>query len=145
MKLGYIILILSVNLMGCGNSNQTKDLVESIQYESFGRRSTFKFNMDKEKIRIQKTGLDSYEIEAKTLGADWEKVMALLSQVNIPGLGDIEVPSTLHTSDRAPSGQLQITSNGKTYGTPTFDDNNPPESLVKLIDGIYGISDKVGR
>ncbi|MEC7264565.1 MAG: hypothetical protein VXW38_12560 [Bacteroidota bacterium] len=121
------------------------DTIEVVHYESYGRRSTFEFNIDSQKTKVKKTGLDAYEIEGKTTEEDWNKIVALLSQIDIPSLEKIKSPSTLHASDRAPAGQLSIRVKGKTYSTQTFDDNNPPEGLVKLIDRIYDISDQMGR
>lgn len=145
MKIGYIILVVLTHLMGCGNSNQGMNTIEAVHYESYGRRSTFVFNIDPQKTTVKKTGLDAYEIEGKTTEADWNDIVSLLSKIDIPNLENIEIPSTLHASDRAPSGQLSIQVNNGTYSTQTFDDNNPPENLVKLIDRIYAISDKMGR
>ncbi len=74
--------------------------------------------------------------QKKLTEPELEKLVRMVSQLNLEELATLEAPSNKRASDGAAIGTLKIMYNGKTYISAPFDDGNPNSKIADVVNYI---------
>jgi len=113
-----------------------------IEYTAHSRGLFQQIIVTNEMISFQKDRQSKPKTEScnKT---DWNKLMALLKDVNVTSLSKLEAPTKAHQYDGAAITTLKISHQGNSYETPSFDQGNPPEEIKVLVKEILSIAQNI--
>ncbi len=138
MKKIFILLsFCSLFLFGCPAS-QEMDTFKKIDYSAITRGSSKQITLENgEFTRLQN---NKETIRKKLDKKMYNSLFKILKEIDLSSLETLTVPSKKHQYDGALASTITIESEGKTYTSPTFDDDNPPTELKKLIDYLQSIT-----
>lgn len=148
------LLLFTLLLNACGTSNTAtakSELVNSqtkmaqdpikIEYSALSRGSFSKIILDNKTVNIQNS---RNEIPTVKVCSDdeWNKIMTMVSNLNLKNLSSLEAPSKAHQYDGAKLGSFTITKDGETYAAPTFDAGNPHKDIAPIVEMLLTFSQK---
>jgi heat shock protein HslJ len=135
-------LISDNNIILEGSKEKAQEQLTTIEYTASSRGSYQKIVANK--TGISKTKKKSKNPETKSYANyKWETLEHILEAIPLEAIANLEVPSKNFQFDGAPIAKLKISSNGKTYETPSFDHGNPPKEIAELIKELLSISEMI--
>ncbi|WP_298238697.1 META domain-containing protein [uncultured Algibacter sp.] len=75
--------------------------------------------------------------------SNYNKLIEFAKKIEINNLPNLEPPSKNHQFDGAPLARLNITYNGDTYETQSFDHGNPHITIASLVKEILSIAENI--
>lgn len=112
-----------------------------VKYQALSRNSFDFILISKSNILISKDknlqDVEKYPISAE----DWEAINKLIEAVDTETIKNLEPPSKKHQFDGAPHTTLAIIQGDVEYMTPTFDQGNPPEEILALVNKVLSIKE----
>ncbi|MFY8214030.1 MAG: hypothetical protein ACOVKJ_06195 [Flavobacterium sp.] len=134
MKLiSYILFTLFLS-KGCVNQPKQDFSKSTVTYTAETRGYFMQITIEDKELRISKdreTRLPSVRIPLTA--ADQKKVLAMVKAIDVPNLSQLKAPTEKRFYDGAAIGNLSVTHNGETFGTPGFDHGNPPVEIEQLV------------
>ena len=111
--------------------SQNEELKE-IEYHIFSRgyEVIIKINEDTTNLIINS------ESEISKTGMKWSNLIEILDEINLNQIENIAAPTENFANDASLAAKLIIHNEKTIYESKTFDNKNPPQELVKLIDYI---------
>ena len=137
MKL-FAMILLSVFLGKSCSSQSKNDLKTAVlEYTANTRGFYQKITIQNQLVVVSKDRNDNgIKEETKISDADWKELIVYFENIELDSLSTLEAPTGKRFHDGAAIANLKITYQGKTYGTPAFDNGFPPEKIKKLVDKI---------
>ena len=142
MKVTYIFFALLFVYKSCNPTAQDSQDLISIHYQSYTKASVFECTINKSRIKIIKTGFDAFELDNTVKGKNWKRLELLVSEIDMKKINSLKSSTEERASDKSATGKLIIKTKNETYSSSLFDDHNPPESLVELVDKIYTLAEE---
>jgi hypothetical protein len=137
MKL-FTMIFLSI-FLGKSCSSQTKNDLKTavLEYTANTRGFYQKITVQNQLVLVsnERSGMGLQE-EIKISDADWKELVGYFENVELDSLATLKAPTEKRFYDGAAIANLKITYQGKTFGTPAFDNGFPPEKIKKLVDKI---------
>lgn len=81
----------------------------------------------------------------KCESSDWESLMALIKDINVNELPELESPSKMHQFDGAAMATLKIEMNNEVYETNIFDHGHPPKTISQLVNKVLSIKEEMAK
>lgn len=152
------ILLFTIILNSCGATKEATSLADAnstttlenskitqenvkIEYSSQSRGFFNKIISENKTVSLQNRH-DSKPLVSSCSDKDWDKLMAMASELNLKDLSTLEAPSKAHQYDGAPIANFSITKDGNTYEVPTFDAGNPHKDIATLVEMVINIANK---
>ncbi|WP_298224225.1 hypothetical protein [Flavobacterium sp.] len=132
------LLFLTIFLgKGC-NAEQKQDIeTAKIEYTANTRGFFQKIVVQNQKFGVSKErNNENPTVDQKISNADWKKIIDAFQEVDLEGIPTFKGPTEKRFYDGAAIANLKITYQGKTYSSQSFDHNNPPVELEKLVNKI---------
>ena len=120
----------------CPENQNLKDF-DKIEYNAFTRGRSETITLEN---GLLKHSENQNTIEKKLKNKDYKKLYKLLKELNLASLDKLTPPTTRHRFDGAMGATLSISKKGNTNTTPTFDDDNPPVEIKKLISYLQSLT-----
>ncbi len=138
MKKTFLLLnFCSLILFGC-SSSQEVFAFQKIDYKAQTRGASFQITLEKEILTYTE---NNKEVFQKSLSKKESKAIhKLLKSIDLNRIDKIVAPSKKHQSDRSLIAFLEIESKGTIYKSISFDDDNPPKELKKLVDYLKSLT-----
>ncbi len=137
MKL-FTMIFLSI-FLGKSCSSQTKNDLKTavLEYTANTRGFYQKITVQNQLVLVsnERSGMGLQE-EIKISDADWKELVGYFENFELDSLATLKAPTEKRFYDGAAIANLKITYQGKTFGTPAFDNGFPPEKIKKLVDKI---------
>jgi len=70
---------------------------------------------------------------------EWNELLALLQNINIKSLSELEAPTKKHQYDGAAMATLKVESEGEIYSTNIFDHGYPPKEIEELVNIVLSM------
>jgi hypothetical protein len=77
--------------------------------------------------------------------SDWQELMALLNDIDIKSLPNLEAPTKKHQFDGAAMTTLKISVEGNEFETPIFDNGAPPKTIEAIVNKLLSIKTSVEK
>ena len=128
---------------GCANNSNVQDSPDLMVYEASSRGYFYRIEVDQESIRVfEDRSLESYR-QRKVQPIEWQELLRQLGDLHPDTLAELEVETEQSATDRSAIGVFSMQKGTRSYETPAFDDNNPPESLKALIALMRALAETV--
>lgn len=142
---GKILMVCTTMKSKVENDNSTQKESEKkvlITYSTRSRNFVSDWTFDGDKIVFEKSR-PTKETKIITLDKkEKEKISQYIKKWDFKKLETLAAPSKEHQSDGAHAIVFQLTSGGKKYVVPTFDNGNPPVYIKELVDYIEKLLSK---
>lgn len=137
MKL-FSLFFLTFFLAKSCNSEQKQDIETAvIEYTANTRGFFQKIVVQNQKFGISKErSNENPAVDQKISNADWKKIIEAFQEVDLEGLPNYKGPTEKRFYDGAAIANVKITYQGKSYNSQSFDHNNPPVEIEKLVNRI---------
>lgn len=137
MKL-FSLFFLTFFLAKSCNSEQKQDIETAvIEYTANTRGFFQKIVVQNQKFGISKDrSNENPAVDQKISNADWKKIIEAFQEVDLEGLPNYKGPTEKRFYDGAAIANVKITYQGKSYNSQSFDHNNPPVEIEKLVNRI---------
>lgn len=137
MKL-FSLFFLTFFLAKSCNSEQKQDIETAvIEYTANTRGFFQKIVVQNQKFGISKDrSNENPAVDQKISNADWKKIIEAFQEVDLEGLPNYKGPTEKRFYDGAAIANVKITYQGRSYNSQSFDHNNPPVEIEKLVNRI---------
>lgn len=142
MKVVYIFFTFLLMYKSCDSTAQDNQNLISIHYQSYTKASVFECTINKSDIKIKKIGFDAFELDDTIEEKNWKKLKLLVHEIDLSKINSLKSTTEERASDKSATGKLIIKTKNEIYSSSLFDDDNPPESLVDLVDKIYTLAEE---
>ena len=137
--IAFIFMFLAAN--DC--TNQDKDSVTSLNYETFTRGSSTMYNVTPEMIEIKSTGLNKSESSLQISEEEWKGLLEKLQKIDASKINQLKAPTDSRASDAALHAILSVRKNDTIYKTNSFDHGQPPTEIKPLVEAILTLAENV--
>ncbi len=139
-----VVVLLSIFInKGCSQENQDDVMLKSITYQAVTRGSDYKCTVDKQKVGVSTSGLETSSSSKDISKNDWGVIKAMVEKLEVSTIDKLEAPSANSSVDRTAIGSLSIRIGETIYESASFDDSNPPKELKPLINKILSLAETV--
>ncbi len=133
------------NLISKEISSNQKEQKTQLTYHAISRGYFEKITISKDEISISKDR-DYKKIASYSYPeSDWQELMALLDEIDIRNLENIEVPSKKFQFDGAAITTFKVNTGKDEYTTPGFDNDNPPKAIEVIVNKLLSIKNSVEK
>lgn len=142
MKISMIAFIFMFLAAGdC--SNQEKNSVSSLSYETFTRGSSTIYKITPEMIEIKSTGLNKSESSLQISKEEWNSLLEKMQKIDASKMNQLKAPTDGRASDAALHAILSIRKNDTIFKTNSFDHGQPPAEIKPLVQAILTLAENV--
>lgn len=136
MKL--ILPFLLFSLINC-NSQQADEISYLVQSRGYYSKITVTETI----LIVQKERNETTAKSFKISKEQWRELQTLVGQIEVGELSNLKTSTQGQQVDAAHSAQLSVRVGSATYESNSFDSNNPPEKISKLLAKLLQLSDNV--
>lgn len=140
----FAMIFLSI-FLGKSCESHTKNDVKTavLEYTANTRGFYQKITIQNQLVSVSKDRSGNNKpAELKISDEDWKELVGYFETVKLDSLATLKAPTEKRFHDGAAIANLKITYQGKSYGTPAFDNGLPPEKIKKLVDKINSFAKK---
>ncbi|HEX9827480.1 MAG TPA: hypothetical protein VGA80_12855 [Flavobacteriaceae bacterium] len=147
MKIIFGLLVLAICSNECRQqpyqiSNQVQDDMV-ITYEANTRGFYEKIWITKSSVSFSNDRSLKIVVSSKCQSEDWEDLVALMKEIKLQELPELEPPSKMHQYDGAAMATLKVELNNTVYKTKIFDHGHPPKAISQLVNKVLSIKEMV--
>lgn len=156
MKILFSLLALVMINKECAqhkNTEATQTVVDSkdsikinqddmrISYEALSRGFYEKIWISKDSITVTNDRNHMKSMSHPTSQKDWNELIAIVNQVDIKSLPNLEAPTAMRQYDGAAFATLAITQGKEEIKTNSFDHGHPPKAIETLVNKVLSMND----
>lgn len=82
---------------------------------------------------------NSVSSKRKLSAEDWKEIMKICAKIKLEELPNLKSPSKKRTNDAALQANIEVLTGRRKYESSTFDHDNPPKELVKLVNKLRNL------
>lgn len=82
---------------------------------------------------------NSVSFKRKIFAEDWKEIMKICAKIKLEELPNFKSPSRKRANDTALQANLEIQTGRRKYESSTFDHDNPPKELLKLVNKLRNL------
>lgn len=129
------------------NSEQSKAMQDTttITYEATTRGFYEIIWISKDSISLTNDRNHKEKVSIPTPKNDWEELMNLLENIDLPTLPNLEAPTAMRHHDGAPFATLMVTQNKQETKTENFDHGHPPKPIEALVNKVLSMKEIVKK
>ncbi|GAB2637339.1 hypothetical protein GCM10027035_33810 [Emticicia sediminis] len=75
----------------------------------------------------------------KLSAEDWKEIMKICAKIKLEELPNFKSPSQKRANDAALQANIEVLTGRRKYQSSTFDHDNPPKELVKLVNKLRNL------
>jgi len=129
---------------------QSQDLNQSqqdmvITYEANTRGFYEKIWITKDFVSFSNDRNLKEVITAKCKKEDWESLVALMNDIDIKHLPELEPPTKMHQYDGAAMATLTVEVDNEAHETKVFDHGHPPKAISGLVNKVLSIKEMMAK
>lgn len=79
---------------------------------------------------------NSVSSKRKLSAEDWKEILKICAKINLEELSNLKSPSKKRANDAALQANIEVQIGRRKYQSATFDHDNPPKELVKLVNKL---------
>jgi heat shock protein HslJ len=137
-----IIALIILAVFSFSMKAQNKQVVVSVAYESFSRRSRTEIIVTRDSAIVKTRDDAKYILMAP---GQWQKITRALQKVKLSSVPSYKAPTKAREYDGAAHSKLAITTATKKYESQYFDSGQPMKPLQLLNDEIEAIRSAVEK
>ncbi len=82
---------------------------------------------------------NSITFKKKLSAEDWNEIMKICAVIKLEEMSRLKPSSRKRAKDAALQANIEVLIGGRKYQSPTFDHDNPPKELVKLVNKLRNL------
>lgn len=149
MKILFSLIVLFICSSECHqkHSQSTTQLQDNlmITYEASTRGFYEKTWITKDSVSFSNDRNLTSVTTSKCESSDWESLTALIKDIKVNVLPELEAPSKMYQVDGAAMATLKIEMNNEVYETNIFDHGHPPKAISKLVNKVLSIKEEMAK
>lgn len=75
----------------------------------------------------------------KLSAEDWKEIMKICAKIKFEELPNLKSPSKKRANDAALQANIEVLTGRRKYQSSTFDHDNPPKELIKLVNKLRNL------
>lgn len=130
---------------GTMNSEKISNAMQEdmrITYEATTRGFYEKIWITKDSISVTQDRSHAQKISNTTSENEWDELMALLKEVDVKTLPNLEAPTAMRLYDGAAIARLSITQNKVETTSDGFDHGHPPKEIEAIVNKVLSMKEK---
>lgn len=136
MQTSKVFVVSLILMISCGPVQGQEEEVTEIIYRTMTRGSQKTVTIKADSVGVEIRGIENSNKQLVLTPEQWQELLKLCKTIELKALESMYASTENQSSDRRAAAELIVISNKGEYHSPLFDEGNPPEKLVKLVERL---------